>query len=389
MRDFGNERGLVHPRPGTGGFDPASWILMPLPRFSSDAAPGEVLLGVGFWLADELGDGWAFLRSSTTLKRRIAGYTHEIWFQGSRWNRTGELIEVGAYAHVSSKALAVWRTSHADTVTGQGGGVYGSSVERLLEDMGLPSHRFDLTSEGTRSRELPRLRATVVEIVNPYLMRSLEPARFLERAPNGALGGAAFSLLEWLLSEGLEDQAQLLLDRNMNTPAAAGVIRGAELADEGLRRKGANLAEDLGWVARRWGLSIPSIDTVAKEHLQPIERGPELDASGYIQARSDSSARWSVTSHGGGSGQALFEKATLESALWSYGEDDLVARVAAGLPRGDVEKIGQRCAELEITTNPAKSDGSGYPFDTALALAAVEVLEGARRPLARKRRRSR
>jgi hypothetical protein len=360
---------------------------MPQPQFASDASPRDVLVGVGSWLADELGEGWTFLRSRATLKRRIGVYTHEIWLQGSSWNRTGELIKVGTGAHASSKSLGIWRKSHADPVKTLGEGIYGDVAENLLAELRLPSQWFDLTNEGTRLRELPRLRATVVEILEPYLMLSLEPARFLERAPKTTLRGGS-SLLEWLLSEGLEDQAQLLLDRNLDTPAAPGIVRGAELADEGRRPTGANLAEDIGWVARRWGLSIPSIDEVPEEHLQSTPRGPELDASGYIQATSDPEVRWSVTSYGGGHGQALFEQATLESALWSYGEDGILSRVAAGLGRGEVEQIGQRCAQLEITTDPARSDGTGYPFDKALAQAAVEVLEGAR-PLARKRRRSR
>jgi hypothetical protein len=43
---------------------------------------------------------------------------------------------------------------------------------------------------------------------------------------------------------------------------------------------------------------------------------------------------------------------------------------------------------LSYESNPATKDGSGYPGDKALALAAVEVIEGQPRALARSRRRS-
>jgi hypothetical protein len=52
-----------------------------------------------------------------------------------------------------------------------------------------------------------------------------------------------------------------------------------------------------------------------------------------------------------------------------------------------VYDIGVVDHRLEYTADPDKASGYGYSGDKALALAAVEVLEGHPRPLKRKRRR--
>ena len=75
------------------------------------------------------------------------------------------------------------------------------------------------------------------------------------------------------------------------------------------------------------------------------------------------------------------------TALRAFGEDDQAELVARGLQRAEVERIGRRHADLTFTTDPDVSSGAGYPSDKAFAVAAVEVLQGSGRPLARKRRR--
>jgi hypothetical protein len=64
--------------------------------------------------------------------------------------------------------------------------------------------------------------------------------------------------------------------------------------------------------------------------------------------------------------------------LLSYGEDDLAGR-AAGIADEELRRIGERGFELLF------GDAQGKLY-LAIAMAAVEVLEGAPRPLARKRR---
>ncbi|WP_285701961.1 hypothetical protein [Actinomadura sp. NBRC 104412] len=64
--------------------------------------------------------------------------------------------------------------------------------------------------------------------------------------------------------------------------------------------------------------------------------------------------------------------------LLSYGEDHLAGR-AAGITDDQLRRIGERGLQLVL------SDAQGKLY-LAIAMAAVEVLEGAPRPLARKRR---
>lgn len=88
-----------------------------------------------------------------------------------------------------------------------------------------------------------------------------------------------------------------------------------------------------------------------------------------------------------GDGRTVFTKSSLEAALQAYGEDKVLEVVSAGLQKSQVDAIGTRHFELEQEADPSKMSGAGLPFDRALALAAVEILEGRRRQLARKRRR--
>ena len=67
----------------------------------------------------------------------------------------------------------------------------------------------------------------------------------------------------------------------------------------------------------------------------------------------------------------------LAGALYTYGEFDLAAKVA-GVTPDEMDAIADR-ADVHAD--------EGLMFATALALAAVEVLEGEPRPLARSRRR--
>jgi hypothetical protein len=87
-----------------------------------------------------------------------------------------------------------------------------------------------------------------------------------------------------------------------------------------------------------------------------------------------------------GGGITVFKKSALIAALWAYGEDGVLDTVESGLSKTQVDAIGVRHRTLTYTADPAKKSGNGYPFDKALALAAVELLDG-NRDLARKRRR--
>jgi hypothetical protein len=88
-----------------------------------------------------------------------------------------------------------------------------------------------------------------------------------------------------------------------------------------------------------------------------------------------------------GGGHSVFTRSYLESSLWAFGEDSAREAVRAGLDRSQVLAIGVRHCEMTYEADPASKVGNGYAGDKALALAAIEVLEGKPRGLTRKRRR--
>ena len=112
--------------------------------------------------------------------------------------------------------------------------------------------------------------------------------------------------------------------------------------------------------------------------------GVALDASGFI-ADAPTAPKATSTLGPDGRGRTYFQQAALQDALWSYGEDGLADVVRGGLDRDIVEAIGTRHAEL---MSAALSRPVNHAPDQALAMAAVEVMEGEARPLARNRRRS-
>jgi hypothetical protein len=82
---------------------------------------------------------------------------------------------------------------------------------------------------------------------------------------------------------------------------------------------------------------------------------------------------------------AWIERSHLALELWRYGEDDLWRRVlTASAPAMDA--IGER-ADWYVFHGEKTANGASMLLDEAFALAAVEVLEGAARPLRRERRR--
>ena len=89
----------------------------------------------------------------------------------------------------------------------------------------------------------------------------------------------------------------------------------------------------------------------------------------------------------GGVSRSYFPPAALEWALWRFGEDDLLARVRTGLDDETIAAIGIHHASLIARPDPDLRSGSGPADDKALALAAVEVLDGVTRRLARQKRR--
>jgi hypothetical protein len=81
------------------------------------------------------------------------------------------------------------------------------------------------------------------------------------------------------------------------------------------------------------------------------------------------------------------ERTSLAEDLWRYGEDDLWKRVLTASDQ-TMEAIGRRAMD-HLLHGQALPSGGSMLISKALALAAVEVLEGVERPLRRSRRRPR
>jgi hypothetical protein len=108
-----------------------------------------------------------------------------------------------------------------------------------------------------------------------------------------------------------------------------------------------------------------------------------LTSEGYLSA--DHLSADAVT----GGGLTVFTRRFLEESLWAFGEEQLLILVEQGLTKEQVRSIGVVDAQLTYESDPSSNAGNCYRSDKAIALAAVEVLEGSQRQLARKRRRSR
>jgi hypothetical protein len=78
------------------------------------------------------------------------------------------------------------------------------------------------------------------------------------------------------------------------------------------------------------------------------------------------------------------ERRAIADDLWRYGDDDH-AQHAFNLTDHELERMGEFAGEHSVITDVPS--GAGMLFSTAIALAAVEVIEGNPRPLARTRRR--
>jgi hypothetical protein len=77
-------------------------------------------------------------------------------------------------------------------------------------------------------------------------------------------------------------------------------------------------------------------------------------------------------------------RGTLAQDLWAYGEE-ASAEAVFRLPLADFERI---CARTyEVWSDFPEAAGHGMMLAKACALAAVEVIDGTPRPLARQRRR--
>ncbi|GAA0248303.1 hypothetical protein [Cryptosporangium japonicum] len=178
-------------------------------------SPADVLQATGRWLASRLANRefeWHATRRS--LEAKVAGRLERIGFVGSKYNRTGRLIEVQAVnLGVYDEGLGRWRRLHAPLTVSRPPSV--ANIVCYSSYLDLSPKSTLLTDPQKRVAAAGALVAELEEIALPWLGATRDPTELAGAVPDGLLRPWAFAqdLLEYLVSLGLTDQAQALIRR--------------------------------------------------------------------------------------------------------------------------------------------------------------------------------
>ncbi len=105
------------------------------PRFRADEPPPAIVNRAGEWLAEQLLDGFKYLRSKREVVRRGSGRTEGIGLQTSSWSRQGQGTWVEPRVWVTDAKVSSWQRSHGISGSlARGGYIFNSMVVNL----GLP-----------------------------------------------------------------------------------------------------------------------------------------------------------------------------------------------------------------------------------------------------------
>lgn len=215
-----------------------------------DAKPSEIVDIVGVEVAGRLAD-FQWRRSGSKLSRQHDGNHEEISFQGSRYNRTGSIVEIWLYGRTSNKALGAWRAANPQLALRHGDMVFGGLAGNILGT--YKAGQFQFTPGDTNVDELSRLFDFIKSYVVPWLELGHDPEEFVERAPSISLDDP--SAAEWLLSlDRLDLAAELIRRAAGNGSWASAFASGRRKALEGADRIFTGPAEQWGWLAVASGL---------------------------------------------------------------------------------------------------------------------------------------
>ena len=81
------------------------------PTFTREDQPPEIVALAGAWLATELGDGYAYLRSKRELARKSPGRVESIGLQTSSWSRTGQGTWVYPRLTITDSRVSKWQAT--------------------------------------------------------------------------------------------------------------------------------------------------------------------------------------------------------------------------------------------------------------------------------------
>jgi len=85
---------------------------VPVPRFTPDDRPADILDGTGRWLAAEL--GWQWVKSRHTAEARAGPLVRKLILQSSTWSRAGVATWVSCRVSVLDDDLRAWRLARPD-----------------------------------------------------------------------------------------------------------------------------------------------------------------------------------------------------------------------------------------------------------------------------------
>ena len=170
-------------------------------------------------IADQLqGDGFKYLKSGPTLKRRQGDITQEIHFGSSHYNVAGRYIALEIAGSVASLTLGRWRRAHPSNLVRRDGPyaswIVAGNIGNLTTD-----HRYmtwNLADSATRRDCIDDAVASIHRIILPFFALFDDPARGIETLIHIDMGSV--SVLEYILStlgkEAAEKYGHRVLLRN-------------------------------------------------------------------------------------------------------------------------------------------------------------------------------
>ncbi len=133
--------------------------------------PRDVILAACTAIGDQLaGDGFAFLKSGPSFKRRLGNFTHEIQIQSDRNNIAGQRAAIWIHASISSGQMATWRRNnpmpwHGTDKAGLSW-VIGGQIGNLLPRPDWME--WDLADDRQRQAVIDHALSTIRKIALPF-----------------------------------------------------------------------------------------------------------------------------------------------------------------------------------------------------------------------------
>lgn len=221
-------------------------------------SPKEVFLAAGEWMEYRLEqDGFRWLKSRTSLERRLDGRLECMRLEGSRWNKVGKLIEFSIVSlEVFDEELETWRRSNAGLTVERPGSVEGIVCATSFLDISREAKAI-VTLSANRISVVDSLCEHVKDVAFPWFNSSGIPETLAATVPDALIRPTGFAqdLLEFLVSRGLAEEARLLIQRflDLGESYREAFSKGRDLAVNG-GRPSWHSPQALGWSSEILGL---------------------------------------------------------------------------------------------------------------------------------------